>query len=54
MTSFAHLTLIPFVTTFLNAKVVVWTFTTMNSNWVPHAGSENHCENKIFENLLLI
>jgi len=27
-----------------NAEVVVWTFTTMNSYWVAHAGSENHCE----------
>jgi len=34
-------------TTLWNAEVVVWTFTTtMNSCWVPHAGSENHCETR--------
>jgi len=27
-------------------QVVVLTFTTMNSYWVPHAGSENHCETR--------
>jgi len=27
-------------TTLWNAEVIVWTFTIMNSYWVPHAGSE--------------
>jgi len=27
-----------------NAEVVLWPFTTMNSCWVAHTGSENHCE----------
>jgi len=46
--SFAHLTLILLTcyTTLWNAEVVVWTFTTMNSCCVPHAGSENHCKTR--------
>jgi len=29
-----------------NVEVVVWTFTTINSYWVSHASSENHCETR--------
>ena len=41
MTSFAHLTLILLPHYLVNAEVVVWTFTTMNSSWVEHTVSEN-------------
>ena len=40
--------------TLWNAEVVVWIFTTMNSYWVPHAGSENQCETrKLLKNTYL-
>jgi len=44
--SFAHLTLIMLLHYLVKCRVIVWTFTTMNSNSVSvsHVGSESHCE----------